>query len=307
MAVRIFFASGNCRKAWLDGRKEFRGCGVFAAVMANFQNVGAKRVLVSVCQNIVLGIFFGVPWQEESAFAEGQSKNQRVIIFGGWRNLFRSYLRPEKLKMGAEQVELVAAQFMDNIHSAGFSQGFQLLLRNGIHFAANPQRFYFEIVKDSGQSAEMILVCVGQRNDIDLFKPTRPKIRRNHVFAGIWPARFRGSIGLDERSSAIDQYGMAAGGNQKKGITLADVQGGEFQRSMAPTRSEGKNRNECGTAQYAGKGKSPRVRRRASRWPQGDGKNDREKKEGADQPEWRRGNAIAQPWQLSDPVDGVEE
>src|SRR6266404_40359 len=163
--------------------------------------------------------------------------------------------------MGVVQVELVAAQFMGNIHSAGSSQRFQLALRNGIHFAADPQRFHFEIFKHSGQSAEMILVCVGQRNDIDLLKATQPKIRRDHVFAGIWSARFRSSIRLDERSSAIDQYGVSAGRNQKKGITLADVQGGEFQRSVAPTRGKWKNRNEYGTDQYARKSKAFCVRR----------------------------------------------
>src|SRR5258708_35794407 len=101
MAVRIFFASGNDRKTWLNGREEFRGCRVFAAVMADFKNVGAKRVLASICQNTVLGTFFGVSRQQEGTFAEGQSKHQRVIIFSGWRNLFRSNLWPQKIKMGA--------------------------------------------------------------------------------------------------------------------------------------------------------------------------------------------------------------
>src|SRR5258708_34066410 len=110
MAVRIFFASGNDRKTWLNGREEFRGCGVFAAVMADFKNVGAKRVLASICQNTVLGTFFGVSWQQEGTFAEGQSKNQRVSILSGWRDLSRSTLRPQELKMGAVESDRVAAQ-----------------------------------------------------------------------------------------------------------------------------------------------------------------------------------------------------
>jgi len=60
----------------LDGSKKIRNGGVFAAVMADFQNIGLQRRRVGFGKHVVLGKCFRVAGKKKTALTEFNAENQ---------------------------------------------------------------------------------------------------------------------------------------------------------------------------------------------------------------------------------------
>ena len=97
-------------------------------------------------------------------------------------------------------------------------------IRGDLDVTADPEFLHSEIRKNRREPSEMVLVRMGERDHFDLLQPSRPQIRRDHVFAdidsGVHPARGKAS----ERAARVDQHRAPAGKCDEQAVTLADVQ-----------------------------------------------------------------------------------
>jgi len=97
--------------------QEIRHRGFLAAVMTYFQNVGLQHLHIVFGKNLALRSFFRIAGQEKTWFGKADSKDQRVVILGGWCNLVSDNLRPKEGQLRPVPVQMPPADFMDDARS----------------------------------------------------------------------------------------------------------------------------------------------------------------------------------------------
>jgi len=83
MAVGIIFAGGDDGDLRVDGGEEVVGGGIFAAVVADFEDVGVEGGGGIFGENLAFDLFFGVAREHESAGTEGPAHDDGVVVVGG--------------------------------------------------------------------------------------------------------------------------------------------------------------------------------------------------------------------------------
>ncbi len=79
----------------------------------------------------------------------------------------------------------IAAFQMPHHHSAFPGQSNQLPVSIDFNVASHPKFPHLKIFQHRGKPAQMIQVRMGQRHHIDPLNPSRPQIRRHHVFSHV--------------------------------------------------------------------------------------------------------------------------
>jgi len=92
----------------------------------------------------------------------------------------------------------------------------------------------------------MILMPVGDGNDVEVFVAARPEIRGDGFFAGVDAGVFRAARKSGEGAPAVDEERPAGGGDEEEGIALADVEDGEFHLATMPLRRKRERGDDSG-------------------------------------------------------------
>ncbi len=87
MTVGVTFSRGDDRHLGPHGCQKVLGRRILAAVVADFQDVGAQLSSTVFRQHLVLGFLLRVPGQEHCSVSVAQAKNKRVVVFCGWCSL----------------------------------------------------------------------------------------------------------------------------------------------------------------------------------------------------------------------------
>src|SRR4051812_46833690 len=97
-----------------------------------------------------------------------------------------------------------------------------------------------EVFNNARQSANMVAVRMRERNDVKVVQASRPKIRRDHIFAKIEFTAHRTNA-----AATINEHGSSLGRNYEQGISLSDVDGRDFQLAALNVRRGMVNRDNC--------------------------------------------------------------
>ena len=216
--------------------EKFRRRRIPAPVVPHLQHVGAQRIAGRLRHNFLFGILFGVAGKQDGALAVHEPQYQRVVVFRWPRRLFSSGVRPEHVSVHSIPIERRATRLM---HNRNVPLRRQLLksreCRRG-DLTSNPQAANSEILDNSNQPTEMVVMGMGQRHNIQPPNPPRPKIRRHGVFARVRSRVVFLSTKSCKGPSSIDQHRLSARKNDQDRISLADVQCRHFQRANREPR-----------------------------------------------------------------------
>ncbi len=120
VSVGIAFAGRNNRNLRVHGRKKLGRGGVFAAVMADLQNVGVNACLIVFGQDGAFDSLFRIAGEEQGAVSKFQVQDERVVVFCGRCDFRRRDLGPEEFAYDPVPCERFAAYFMFDLSAALF-------------------------------------------------------------------------------------------------------------------------------------------------------------------------------------------
>src|ERR1041385_7255344 len=109
-----------------------------------------------------------------------------------------------------------------------------------------------KVFNDARQAADMVAMRMRERDHVKMVQSSRPKIRRNHIFAKIKLTAHR-----PDTAAAVDQHGLSLRRNHKQGISLAYVDSGNFKlAAFNLRRGTIRGDNRAGKKQSCQSGKS---------------------------------------------------
>src|SRR6266851_2892743 len=118
---------------------------------------------------------------------------------------------------------------MPDQHAVRSSCREDLPVGSALNVASNPEFTDMEIFKNGWQPSKVILVRMREGNNVNLFQPARPQIRRNDILAYINPGTHAARMKISDFAAPIDQHRAPARERKKKAVALADVQHRQFQ------------------------------------------------------------------------------
>jgi len=127
---------------------------------------------------------------------------------------------------------------------AGFrEQGFE----GGRFFvAANPQFGNAKILDDGVEAVEMVVVRVGERDDVEALEAAGPEVGRDDFFADVGASAIAaGPRGAGE-AAAVDEHSAAIGEGGEDRVTLADIEDVDGELAALKRRPEGMGGDEYG-------------------------------------------------------------
>ena len=114
---------------------------------------------------------------------------------------------------------------------------------------SNPELANAEIPQHRGQSAEMIFVAMGERDDINAFQAPTPKIGRDHVFANVDAGAVAVNVRAARQSAAVHQHRPAVGKSHENGIALPDIENGNLEAAARQAGRKGMRGDQNGENQ----------------------------------------------------------
>src|ERR1700687_2883581 len=210
--------------------------------MADFQNVSMQNAGVILIEHLELALLFGIPRKEKAALAKFHTKNERIIVFWGRCYFFGRNFRPQERAGNAVPGKSLASGLVLDGDAALPRNSLEACQRWRSHFAAEPKLANMKILQNCCQAAEMILMRVRQRDNIQSLKAAGPQVRRHRLFARIRSKVFFVARKSLDRSASIDQHCSTVRPNHKKRIALTDIENRQLQLPLGALRLEGKYR-----------------------------------------------------------------
>ena len=127
-----------------------------------------------------------------------------------------------------------------------------------LNVASNPEFTDAKIFKNGRKSSKMILVRMREGDNVNLFQPARPQIRRNDILANVNSGAHAARMEISEFAASIDQHRAPAREGKKKAVALSHVKHRQFQTLRREARRKGMRRDDCSRGQQ---------RDRGARWP----------------------------------------
>jgi len=228
MSIGIIFARGDDPDSRLHGREKFLRGGILAAVVANLQNIGVKRVGAVFRQNFSFRLSFRISRQKQAAVSIAQPQDQRIIVLRGGGHLFRGDFRPQKITLHTIPGKRLSSEFMLHRNISRSRHFFQVRQGRGRHLAPDPEPADSKVLQNCLKSAEMVLVRVGQGHDIQMLESAPPEIGRHRFFARVDAIALLLPGKTAERTTPVYQQRLASGRNDKERIALAYIQNRHF-------------------------------------------------------------------------------
>ena len=210
MTVGILLAHGDHRKAGTNCCQKLRQGRVPTAVVGHFQEAGLECAAGGVREDLRFGLTLNVARQQEHLFAKSQAKKERVVVLSGLHNFPWPGFRPQNAFLDAIPVETCAAALVHDRDSFLTRKVFERTQTGVLHFAADPQSADAEVLEDSSESSEVILMRVGESDDVEALDSARPQKGRNGVLAGIGTGGHGAASIAQKASASVHQHGVAS-------------------------------------------------------------------------------------------------
>ena len=140
---------------------------------------------------------------------------------------------------------------MPDAHAVRSRHRKDLPVSRALNIAPDPQFADAKIFKDRGQASQVILVGMREGDNIDLFEPARPQIRRNNILANINPGAHPARMKISEFAAPVDQHRAPAREGKKKAVALAHIEHRQFQALWREARRKRISRDDCGSGEQA--------------------------------------------------------
>ena len=206
---------------WLDGVKELlRGTGR-AAVVADFEQVGAGMELRG---DGALDGFFGIAFEEHRGLLIAHEEDEGVVV-ARLRQRGLIGRRGEDIDLRTGPREGVARGFAEHgdVQRRGVSE--ERIRGRGMGKHTDPDFFGEKVLEDRVHASHVVGMAVGEGDGVEALDATLPEIRGDDVFAVVEV----GGLAADW-TSGIDEKSFALWGDDEERIAFAYVDGSEFHR-----------------------------------------------------------------------------
>src|SRR6266481_7770725 len=104
---------------------------------------------------------------------------------------------------------------MTDLHTVSLRGRQHLPVGRALNITSDPEFTNAEIFKYRGQVSKVILVGMGKSDNVNLFEPSRPQVRRNDILANVDPGTHSSRMKISKLAAAIDQHGATLGEGKK--------------------------------------------------------------------------------------------
>src|ERR1039457_3085595 len=129
-----------------------------------------------------------------------------------------------------------------------------------LNVASHPEFTDTKILKNGRKASKVILVCMCEGDNVNLFEPARPQVRRNDILTNINAGAHAARMKRSEFAAPIDEHSAPARKRKKKAVALADVKHRQFQTLRRETRLKRMRRDDGSSGEQGDHG---------ARWPPG--------------------------------------
>ena len=207
-------------------------------MVADFEEVCPQMTLV---EHALLAIAFGVTFEEGRGVAVGEPEDERVVV-GGIATGMISGLRREHANGNAAEGEGVSGDVVADVGAVLGGIMKEVLDDGDVGVWTKPELAGAEVGEDGGHASNMVFVRVGESDGIEAANAARPEDRRDDVFANV-------EVGVRRREdepAGVDEESFAGGGDDENGVSLADVDDGDFKLAGAIGNGARQDENDSG-------------------------------------------------------------